>query len=73
VFYYAPQTRPTCVLLRATDATWQDQLRTCIHLYLSPNTDATLEQELDDLFKRNEQELLDYLRAGELLIAVAQQ
>ncbi|MBO2030881.1 hypothetical protein J4D99_05715 [Siccationidurans ginsengisoli] len=52
-------------LSRATDPTWQDQLRASVRLYLSLNPASTLGQELDDLLKRSEQELLDYLLGGE--------
>lgn len=56
---------PSGFLSRAIDPTWQDQLRACVRLYLSLTTDPTLGQELDDLLQRSEQELLDYLLAGE--------
>lgn len=56
---------PSGFLSRATDPNWQDQLRTCVRLYLSINTGSTIEQELDDLLQRSEQELLDYLLADE--------
>lgn len=52
-------------VVRATHPTWQDQLRASVRLYLSLTADPSLEQELDDLLKRSEQELLDYLLAGE--------
>jgi hypothetical protein len=50
---------------RATSSYWQDQLRATVRLYLSFSADPSLEQELDALLQRNEQELLDYLLAGE--------
>jgi hypothetical protein len=52
-------------LKRATSPAWQDQLRATVRLYLSFSADPSLEQELDALLQRNEQELLDYLLAGE--------
>jgi hypothetical protein len=59
-------TTPTSGFLkRATSPAWQDQLRATVRLYLSFSADPNLEQELDALLQRNEQELLDYLLAGE--------
>lgn len=58
-------TPPSGFLKRATSSTWQDQLRATVRLYLSFSADPGLEQELDSLLQRNEQELLDYLLAGE--------
>jgi hypothetical protein len=52
-------------LKRATSPAWQDQLRATVRLYLSFSADPSLEQELDALLQRTEQELLDYLLAGE--------
>jgi hypothetical protein len=56
---------PSGFLKRATSAAWQDQLRATVRLYLSFSADPNLEQELDILLQRNEQELLDYLLAGQ--------
>lgn len=36
-----------------------------MRLYLSLNTNPTVEAELEELLRRSEQELLDYLLAGE--------
>jgi hypothetical protein len=58
-------TPPSGFLKRATSPAWQDQLRATVRLYLSFSADPSLEQELDELLQRNEQELLDYLLAGE--------
>jgi len=58
-------TPPSGFLKRATSSAWQDQLRATVRLYLSFSADPDLEQELDSLLQRNEQELLDYLLAGE--------
>jgi hypothetical protein len=58
-------TPPSGFLKRATSLAWQDQLRATVRLYLSFSADPNLEQELDILLQRNEQELLDYLLAGE--------
>lgn len=59
-------TPPSGFLKRATSPAWQDQLRATVRLYLSFSADPSLEQELDSLLQRNEQELLDYLLAGEV-------
>jgi hypothetical protein len=56
---------PSGFLSRTTDPSWQDQLRACVRLYLSQTTNSALEQELDELLQRSEQELLDYLLADE--------
>jgi hypothetical protein len=58
-------TLPTGFLSRTADPTWQGQLRACVRLYLSLTDDAALAQELDALLQRSEEELLDYLLAGE--------
>lgn len=58
-------TPPSGFLKRATSPAWQDQLRATVRLYLSFSPDPCLEQELDELLQRTEQELLDYLLAGE--------
>ena len=58
-------TPPSGFLKRATNSSWQNQLRATVRLYLSFNADPNLEQELDSLLQRNEQELLDYLLADE--------
>ena len=58
-------TPPSGFLKRATNSSWQEQLRATVRLYLSFSADPGLEQELDSLLQRNEQELLDYLLAGE--------
>lgn len=55
---------PAGFLSRATDPSWQNQLRACVQLYLSSAANAKLERELDALLQRSEQELLDYLLAG---------
>lgn len=66
-------TFPTGFLSRTTDPTWQGQLRACVRLYLSLTDDAALEQELDVLLQRSEEELLDYLLAGEVPTLAARQ
>jgi hypothetical protein len=50
---------------RATSTAWQDQLRTSVRLYLSLNANSSIEAELEELLRRSEQELLDYLLMGE--------
>lgn len=45
-------------------ATWQDQLRASVHLYLELGAQPSLAQEADALLQRTEAELLDYLLAG---------
>lgn len=45
-------------------ATWQDQLRASVHLYLELGAKPSLAQEADALLQRTEAELLDYLLAG---------
>lgn len=50
---------------RATSTAWQNQLRTSVRLYLCLNADPSVEAELEELLRRSEQELLDYLLAGE--------
>jgi hypothetical protein len=52
---------------RATSPAWQDQLRASVRLYLRLNTSPAIaiEAELEALLRRSEQELLDYLLAGE--------
>lgn len=57
---------PLVFLTRATSSAWQDQLRVSVRLYLSLNANPALdmEDELESLLRRNEQELLDYLLAG---------
>ena len=52
-------------LKRASSPAWQDQLRATVRLYLSFSPDPRVEQELDELLQRSEQELLDYLLAEE--------
>jgi len=59
-------TPPSGFLKRAISPAWQDQLRATVRLYLSFSADPGLERELDNLLQRNEQELLDYLLAGEV-------
>ena len=66
-------TFPTGFLSRTADPTWQGQLRACVRLYLSLTDDAALEQELDVLLQRSEEELLDYLLAGEVPTLAARQ
>lgn len=56
---------PLGFLARTTNPSWQEQLRASVRLYLSLSADPSLEQELDNLLQRNEEELLDYLLAGE--------
>ena len=57
---------PLVFLTRATSTAWQDQLRVSVRLYLSLNANPALdmENELESLLRRSEQELLDYLLAG---------
>jgi hypothetical protein len=50
---------------RASTPGWQDQLRATVRLYLSFGPNSQVEQELDELLQRSEQELLDYLMAEE--------
>ena len=52
-------------LKRASCPSWQNQLRTTVRLYLSFSPNPQMEQELDELLQRSEQELLDYLLAEE--------
>ena len=66
-------TFPIGFLSRTADPTWQGQLRACVRLYLSLTDDAALEQELDVLLQRSEEELLDYLLAGEVPTLAARQ
>ncbi|MDO7888266.1 hypothetical protein [Hymenobacter cheonanensis] len=56
---------PLGFLARATSTAWQDQLRTSVRLYLSLNANPAIEAELEILLRRSEEELLDYLLAGE--------
>lgn len=51
-------------LARMQSATWQNQLRACVHLYLELGARPSLAQEADALLQRTEAELLDYLLAG---------
>jgi hypothetical protein len=60
--FYKP---PLVFLARATSTAWQDQLRTSVRLYLSLSGNPAIEAELEALLRRNEQELLDYLLAGD--------
>ncbi|MGI4763364.1 MAG: hypothetical protein ACRYF0_21815 [Janthinobacterium lividum] len=50
---------------RTTSSAWQDQLRTSVRLYLYLNANPAVEAELEELLRHSEQELLDYLLAGE--------
>lgn len=56
---------PLGFLARATSTAWQDQLRMSVRLYLSLNANPAIAAELEDLLRRSEEELLDYLLAGE--------
>ncbi|RZK31676.1 MAG: hypothetical protein EOO63_03535 [Hymenobacter sp.] len=55
------------LLTRLHNPGWQDQLRHSVRLYLALGAEAptTLEAELESLLQRTEQQLLDYLLAGE--------
>ena len=56
---------PLGFLARTNNPSWQDQLRASVRLYLSLSANPSLEHELDNLLQRSEEELLDYLLAGE--------
>lgn len=51
-------------LARMQTATWQDQLRASVCLYLELGARPSLAHEADALLQRTEAELLDYLLAG---------
>jgi hypothetical protein len=53
------------LLARMQSATWQDQLRASVHLYLALGASPSLAQEMDELLQRTEEDLLDYLLAGD--------
>ncbi|MDO7888056.1 hypothetical protein Q5H89_22000 [Hymenobacter sp. CA2-7] len=55
--------RPS-LLARMQTATWQDQLRASVRLYLELGARPSLAQEADALLQRTEAELLAYLLAG---------
>lgn len=53
-------------LARMQSASWQEQLRASVHLYLELGARPSLAQEADLLLQRTEAELLDCLLAGPL-------
>lgn len=52
------------LLTRMQAATWQEQLRASVRLYLELGAKPSLAQEADALLQRTEEELLEYLLAG---------
>jgi len=57
-------TLPAGLLTRMQAATWQEQLRASVRLYLELGAKPSLAQEADMLLQRTEEELLEYLLAG---------
>ncbi len=56
---------PLILLARTTSLPWQDQLRKSVRLYLALGANPGMELELENLLQRTEQEMLEYLLAGE--------
>jgi len=52
------------LLARMQAASWQEQLRASVRLYLELGAKPSLAQEADILLQRTEAELLEYLLAG---------
>ena len=64
---------PLTLVARTASLPWQGQLRESVRLYLALGAHPGLEQELEIMLQRTEQELLEYLLAGQSPTPAARQ